>query len=146
VTKFDKEILIAAAAREVFDYVSRPEHFSEFLPISSLVFLTNMRRGVGTRVRYSRILEGKEVPAECGLSKQVLDQMVEFTATKGLMRVWRFTIQELDDGTQLHWEGEYDVPSGMMNRFSGQKNRLEASISQELDQSLDKIKQALEAK
>ncbi len=145
-TKFDKAIVIAARARDVFDYVSRPEHFPEFLPITGLTFLTNMRRGVGTRVRYSRTVDNRPVPAECGLSKLKLDEMVEFSATNGLMRVWRFSLEELEDGTQLRWEGEYELPSGFMDRFRGQRARLERTIAGELDESLQKIKQTLESR
>jgi hypothetical protein len=143
--KFDKAIVIAARVRDVFDYVSRPEHFPEFLPISGLTFLTNMRRGVGTRVRYSRTLDDKQVPAECGLSKLQMDEMVEFSATNGLMRVWRFTVADLDNDTELRWEGEYELPSGFIARFRGRRARLERAISGELDESLRKIKETLEA-
>ena len=145
-TKFDKAIVIAARTRDVFDYVSQPEHFPEFLPITGITFLTNMRRGVGVRVRYTRILDGKEVPAECSLSKLKMDDMVEFSANKGLMRVWRFTIRELEDGTQLRWEGEYDVPSGLMDKFMGQRARVERAIAADFDESLQKIKEMLESR
>jgi ribosome-associated toxin RatA of RatAB toxin-antitoxin module len=145
-TKFDKAIVIAAGARDVFDHVSRPEHFPEFLPITGLTFLTNMRRGVGTRVRYSRTVDNKPVPAECGLSKLKLDEMVEFSASNGLMRVWRFTIKELEGGTELRWEGEYDLPSGFMDKVRGQRARVERAIAAELDESLQRIKEALESR
>lgn len=144
-TKFDKAMLIAAPVHEVFDYVSRPEHFPEFLPISRLTFLTHMHRGEGTRVGYTRTLDRRRVPAECGLSQLKMDEMVEFSATKGLMRVWRFSIQGLEGGTQLRWEGEYDLPSGLMDRVSGHRGRSEGAVPGELDESLRRIKQAIES-
>ena len=144
--EFDKTVVIAAPVRDVYDHVSQPEHFPTFLPITDFQFLTDMHRGVGTRVRYNFTVGGKSILTECSLTKLEVDENVSFHTTRGAACDWAFTFKEVEAGTQLHWEGEHETPVGVLDRLLGRTANLERAMGTTVDDSLQKLKEALESR
>jgi len=143
--KFDKTIVIAAPLSDVFDYVSQPEHFPNFLPIADLQFLTHMHRGVGTRLRYNFTLVGRRMLTECDLTRLELDESLAFHSTRGVTCDWGFTFKEVEGGTQLRWEGEYDIPLGFLDKLLGRSAGMERAMEAAVEDSLQKLKETLES-
>jgi len=143
--KFDETIVIAAPLSDVFDYVSRPEHFPKFLPITDLQFLTHMHRGLGTRLRYNLTLGGRRLLTEGDLTGLELDESVGFHSTKGVTCDWSFTFKEVEGGTQLRWEGEYEIPVGFLGKLLGKTASMERAMEAAVEDSLQKLKETLES-
>ena len=144
--RYDKTIVIATPLSDVFYYVSQPEHFPQFLPMTDLTFLTHMRRGVDTRIRYNCTIGGKRILTECSLTRLEVDERVEFHATRGMACDWSFAVKEVEGGTQLRWECEYEMPVGFLDRLLGRAASIQQAMGSALDESLQKIKEALELK
>jgi carbon monoxide dehydrogenase subunit G len=144
--KLDKTIVIAAPVSDVFDYVSQPEHFPNFLPVTDLTFITDMHRGVGTRLRYSFALGRKRIPTECNLSNLEVDRSVTFHTTTGVACDWNFTFREAEAGTQLRWEGEHEIPVGFLDRLLGRSAGVERVMEATIEDSLQKLKETLESR
>ena len=113
--KFDKTVVIAAPLGEVYDYVSQPEYFPDFL--------TDKHRGTDTRIRYNFICGGKRILTECTLAEQSIDKSVGFHTTKGLACKWEFSLNEVEEGTQLRWAGEHEVPANFLDKLLGRKQK-----------------------
>jgi len=143
---FDKSIVIAAPLNKVFDYVSQPEHFPIFLPITDLTFITNMHRGVGTRLRYSLNLGGKRILTECNLTKLEADKGVNFHTTRGVACDWEFTVNKVEAGTQLHWKSQHEMPAGILDKLLGTGARMARGMEAAIDEGLQKIKEILESR
>ena len=143
--KFEKSIIIAAPTGEVFDYVQQPERLCSLLPISDLTFLTHMHRGVGTRVRYGLDLGSKQVVTECSLGQVKVDESVKYHSTTGVMFDWDLTIDQVEGGTQLRWQGEYEAPLSFLDRVLGRGAAIQQAMESAIDDSLRKLKEALES-
>ena len=76
--KFDKTVVIAAPLGEVFDYVSQPENFPNFVSLTDFQFLTDKHRGTDTRIRYNFICGSKRILSECTLTELSIDKSVAF--------------------------------------------------------------------
>jgi ribosome-associated toxin RatA of RatAB toxin-antitoxin module len=143
---FDKTVVIAAPLGEVFDYVSRPEHFPDFLPITDFQFLTDKHRGFDTRVRYNFICGSKRTLTECTLGTQSIDKSVEYHTTKGLACKWEFGLEEAESGTQLRWAGEHEVPLNILDKLLGKSDRVRQELEATIDKGLQKLKEILESR
>jgi ligand-binding SRPBCC domain-containing protein len=143
--KFDRTIVIAAPLGKVFDFVSQPERLSNLLPITDFQFLTNMHRGVGTRVRYNLNLGGKRVLTECSLTDVQVDKAVRLHSTKGVLFDWHLALDTADDGTQLRWEGEYQPPAGFLDKLLGRGASAQQAMEAAIDDGMRKLKEALES-
>ena len=144
--KFDRTIVIAAPLGDVFDYVSQPEHFPEFLPITDLQFLTHMHRGVGTRLRYNFTLGGRRTLTDCDLTTLELDKSVGFHSARGVSCDWSFTFKEVEGGTQLRWEGQYEIRVGFLGKLLGRTAGMERAMEATVEGSLQKLKETLESR
>ena len=144
--KFDKTIVITAPLSDVFDHVSQPEHFPDFLSITDFQFLTDMHRGIGMRFRCNFIRGGRRILAECALTEQELDKRVVFHSTRGLTCDWSFTLKEVEGGTQLRWEGEQEIPVGFLGKLLGKRASMEQAMEADVEDSLQKLKERLESR
>jgi carbon monoxide dehydrogenase subunit G len=144
-TKFDRSIVIAASPRKVFDYLSQPGHLAEFMPMSDLQYLTDTHRGVGMRFRYTCTIGGKKMSTECSLTELEQDKRVRFHTTKGMKFDWTATVNAVEGGTEVHWDCEYEMPIGSMDRMLGRGGSLTQSMETALDESLRKLKSELES-
>jgi carbon monoxide dehydrogenase subunit G len=142
---FDKTIVIAAPIGKVFDYIQQPDRFSNLLPITGLTFLTNMHRGVSTRVRYNLNLGGKQVVTECSLTDVEVDKAVRYRTTSGVMFDWHITLEEVEEGTRLRWQGEYQAPVGFMDKLLGRSASMQQAMEAVIDDSMNKLKETLES-
>jgi len=144
--KFEKTVVIAAPLGEVFDYVSQPEHFPDFLPVADFQFLTHMHRGVSTRVRFTLNLDGKKVVNECSLTTLELDKRLVFHYTSGMTCEWTITFEEVEGGTQVRWEGEYEAPVGFLDKLLGRGAKMQQAVEAVVDNGLQKLKEILASK
>jgi ribosome-associated toxin RatA of RatAB toxin-antitoxin module len=143
---FDKTVVIAAPLGEVFDYISRPEHFPDFLSITDFQFLTDKHRGTDTRIRYNFIYGSKRTLTECTLGKVSIDKGVEYHTTKGLACKWEFSLDEAEAGTQLRWAGEHEVPVSILDKLLGKSGRMQQEMEATIDAGLQKLKETLESR
>jgi len=143
---FDKTVVIAAPLGEVFDYVSQPAHFPDFLSITDFQFLTDKHRGTDTRVRYNLICGGKRTLTECTLGTQSIDKNVEYHTTKGLACKWEFHLAEVEAGTQLRWAGEHEVPVNILDKLLGKSESMRQEMETTIDDGLQKLKEILESR
>jgi uncharacterized protein YndB with AHSA1/START domain len=143
--KSDKNIVITAPLRDVFDYVSQPGHFPTFLPITELTFITNMHRGIGTRLQFVFALGRKRIPTECNVTELEVDEHVSFRTTTGVACSWKFTFKEVEAGTQLRWEGEHELPVGFLDRLFGRGASVEQAMEATIEDGLQKLKETLES-
>jgi ribosome-associated toxin RatA of RatAB toxin-antitoxin module len=143
--KFDKTVVIAAPLGEVFDYVSQPENFPDFVSITDFQFLTDKHRGIDTRIRYNFICGGKRILSECTLAELSIDKSVAFHTTKGLATKWEFSLKEGEDGTELRWTGENEVPANFLDKLLGRSASVQQAMEATIDDGLQKLKDILES-
>jgi carbon monoxide dehydrogenase subunit G len=144
--KFDKTIVIAAPLGEVFDYVSQPERFPDFVPTADFQFLTDMHRGIDTRIRYNFLCGSKRILTECTLTEMEIDKSVTFHTTKGLACEWEFSLEEVEEGTQLRWAGEHEIPTSFLDKLLGRSETVQQAMEATIDDGLQKLKEILESR
>ena len=95
--------LIDAPAEVVFRTVADIGHFSQAVPhIVNVEFLSEVRSGVGTRFRETRVMNGREASTELEVTEHVENDRVRIVSEAG-GAVWDtvFTVSPSDDGTEL---------------------------------------------
>jgi uncharacterized membrane protein len=94
---------IAAPVEAVFDCVAHIENFSHAVPdIASIEFLTQSRRGVGTRFRETRVMKGRQSTTELEVTEYDVPRRIRLVSDEG-GTIWDtvFTTAAVEGGTQL---------------------------------------------
>lgn len=95
--------VVDAPAEVVFRTVADIGHFSEAVPhIVNVEFLSEVRSGVGTRFRETRLMNGREASTELEVTEYVENDRVRIVSEAG-GAVWDtvFTVSPGDDGAEL---------------------------------------------
>ena len=116
-----------------------------FPALTDFQFLTDKHRGPDTRVRYNFICGGKRVLSECTLAELSIDKSVAFHTTRGLPLEWNFSLKEVEDGTELRWAGEHEVPANLLDKLLGRSAGVQQAMEATIDDGLQKLKEILES-
>lgn len=94
---------ISAPLAVVFNTVSNIEHFSKAIPeISGYEILSDVKSGVGTRFRETRVMSGREAVTELEVTEFVDNSRVRLVAdTHGTVWDTLFTVQASNGHTEL---------------------------------------------
>lgn len=95
--------VIDAPVEHVFDTVAHIENFSKAVPhITDVEFLSEQRRGVGTRFRETRVLRGRQASTELEVTEYVENERIRLVADEG-GSIWdsTFTVTPDGEGTKL---------------------------------------------
>ena len=95
---------IAAPAERVFAAVADVEHFSRAVEgIERVEFVSEIRAGVGTRFRETRLMRGREATVELEITEFVPSERVRFLSEAGGVR-WDsvFTVAAAPNGEGTH--------------------------------------------
>ena len=94
---------IQAPVQRVFETVADVEGFSRAVPeIQEVEFLSDIRRGVGTRFRETRLMRGRKVVTELEVTEYEEDERVRLISdTSGVVWDSVFTVRPEADGTLL---------------------------------------------
>lgn len=95
--------VIDAPADVVFRTVADISHFSEAVPhIVNVEFLSEVRSGVGTRFRETRLMNGREASTELEVTEYVENDRVRIVSEAG-GTIWDtvFTVSPAGGGTEL---------------------------------------------
>ena len=90
---------IDAPAASVFDVVAHIDRYSKAVPhITKVEFLTEQRKGVGTRFTETRVLRGRQATSTLEVTEYVEDERVRLVSDEG-GTVWdtTFRVSPLDD-------------------------------------------------
>lgn len=94
---------ISAPVEAVFDCVAHIQNFSNAVPdIAKVEFLTQSRRGVGTRFRETRVMKGRESTTVLEVTEYEVPRRIRFVSDEG-GTIWDtvFTTEATDEGTRL---------------------------------------------
>ena len=94
---------IKAPVEQVFDTVAHIENFSTAVPhITAVEFLSEQKRGVGTRFRETRVLRGRQATTELEVTEYVANQCIRIVSDEG-GTIWDtvFTVTGVEEGTRL---------------------------------------------
>ncbi|MEL7155904.1 MAG: SRPBCC family protein, partial [Actinomycetota bacterium] len=94
---------INAPAEHVFDVVAHIENFSRAVPtITDVEFLTDQRRGVGTRFRETRVMGRRQASTELEVTEYEGGRRIRLVADEG-GSIWDsvFTTEPDGEGTRL---------------------------------------------
>ncbi len=91
---------IQASAEDVFKTVSEIENFSKAVPhIVNVEFLSDIKSGVGTRFRETRLMKGKEASTELEVTEyQPHDRVRIVSDTHGTVWDTVFTVKPAEEG------------------------------------------------
>ena len=95
--------LIHAPLGAVFDAVSDADKFSQAIPhISSVEFLSDIRKGVGVRFRETRLMRGREAATVLEVTEYQENERIRLVSDAG-GSIWDsvFTTQERHGATEL---------------------------------------------
>ncbi|MHC4940333.1 MAG: SRPBCC family protein [Planctomycetota bacterium] len=94
---------IDASAEKVFDAVAHIENFSKAVPgITNIEFLSENKTGVGTRIRETRVMKGREATVELEVTEYEPNERIRIVSdTHGTVWDTVFTVQEQGDRTRL---------------------------------------------
>ncbi|MFA9564061.1 MAG: SRPBCC family protein [Acidimicrobiales bacterium] len=131
--------MIHAPVEAVFDCVAHIQNFSHAVPdISKIEFLTQSRRGVGTRFRETRVMKGREATTELEVTEYDAPHRVRFVSDEG-GTIWDtvFTTVAEDGGTRLEMVMDaraYKLTAKIVNPFIGRM------ISKAIEDDMDAVK------
>jgi uncharacterized protein YndB with AHSA1/START domain len=94
---------IDAPIDRVFDTIAHIENFSKAVPdIVNVEFLSDTRKGVGTRFRETRVMRGKEESTELEVTEYVENDRIRIVAdAHGTVWDTVFTVKTIDGQTRL---------------------------------------------
>lgn len=98
--------VIAADAAAVFDAVAHIEKFKEVVPhITKVEFLTEQKRGVGTKFKETRLMGKREGTTELEVTEYVPDERIRLVSDAG-GTIWDtlFTVQPHERGCELRMQ------------------------------------------
>ncbi len=94
------EVTISAPVSKVFDTVAHIENFQQAVPhVVNIEYLSETKRGVGTRFAETRVFNGREARTELEITEYVVDDHVRIVSESG-GALWDsvFTVRPSDDG------------------------------------------------
>lgn len=99
----DLSLSIAAPLATVFAAIAHPENFERVAPqLKRIEFLSETRRGTGTRFRETRLMKGREAVTELEITEYAENTFVRMVAdTHGTVWDTLFTVTPEGDGTRL---------------------------------------------
>ena len=102
-TRISASRTINAAVDLVFQTVSDINNFSKAIPhITNVEFLSDVRSGLGTRFRETRIMKGREASTELEVTEFVENDHVHMVAdSHGVVWDSVFSVRPIEDGTEL---------------------------------------------
>lgn len=100
--RFQTSRTIAAPPETVFDTVAHIDRFSEAIPnVTSVEFLSETRRGIGTRFRETRLMRGRPASTELEITDYIVNERVRFVSEAG-GSTWDTTFTVRPDGDATH--------------------------------------------
>ncbi len=116
---FENQMSIAATPEVVFDAVAHIETFEQVAPdILGVEFLTESRKGVGTRFRETRAMGSREATTELEVTEYEAPRRVRLVSEEGGI-TWDtvFEVSPDADGTRLDMRMEA-TPHGLKGKAS----------------------------
>jgi carbon monoxide dehydrogenase subunit G len=134
---------IKAPVDLVFSMISEINNFSKAIPhITNIEFLSEVKSGVGTRFRETRLMGGKEATTELELTEHKENELVRFVAdSNGTIWDTIMTIQELSGTTKLEMKMDaksYKLMSKIMTYL------IQGMVQKALEADMDSLKQYCE--
>lgn len=138
-TQYVSSRVIDAPIEKVFKTVSEIEHFSKAIPhIVSVDILSDTTKGVGTRFRETRLMNGKEATTELEVTEFVENEHVRLVAdTHGTVWDSVFSVKETNNQTELKLVMDaraYKLLPKMVNPF------IKGMIMKALEKDMDSVK------
>ena len=101
---FEMSEWIACPPKRVFEFITDSNNAPKIVPsVKSSVKLTDGPTKVGTRYRETRLMNGKEQPAELEVSEYAEPNVYAMrNVTDGIETVYRYTLQPEKDGTRIN--------------------------------------------
>jgi len=135
---------INAPVERVFDTIAHIENFSKAVKgIVNMEFLSETKRGAGTRFRETRLMHGKEASTELEVKEYVENDYIRIVAdSHGTLWDTVFTVKAVDGGSQLDMVMEAkarDVKAKMMNTL------MKGMLQKALESDMDAVKAYCEA-
>ena len=137
--------MVQAPVEAVFDCVAHIQNFSNAVPdISKIEFLTQSRRGVGTRFRETRVMKGREATTELEVTEYDAPHRIRLVSDEG-GTIWDTvftTIATADGGTRLEMVMDarpYKLMAKIVNPFIGRM------ISKAVEEDMNAVKTYCEA-
>ena len=95
---------IKAPIEKVYKTVADISQFSEAIPhITKIEFLSDIKSGIGTKFRETRLMKGKESSTELEVTEYVENDRIRLVAdSHGTVWDTTFTVTPGDDGTELN--------------------------------------------
>jgi uncharacterized membrane protein len=135
--------MVRAPVEAVFDCVAHIQNFSHAVPeIAKIEFLTQSRRGVGTRFRETRLMKGREATTELEVTEYDAPRRVRLVSDEG-GTIWDtvFTTAEADGITRLEMVMDarpYKLMARIVNPFIGRM------VSKAIEEDMDAVKRYCE--
>jgi uncharacterized protein YndB with AHSA1/START domain len=144
--KFTASVCINRSPQDIFDFLSKPENFQQWMPnMQSAAWTSSGEPGIGSTVRAMMKMAGKEMELLVKITRwdppnrwdfKILNPVFPLKVMEHVHR-----LQPEDGGTRVTLDGEYEVVSrlrmaaGLMGKMAARMNGRE----------LNKAKQLLEA-
>lgn len=136
---FKSTIIIAAHKSTVFDAISTPEKFAEAIPkILEVEFLTDLHKGVGTKFRETREMNGKKSSVVLEVTEFKVDEYIRLLSIAG-GTTWdsKFTVTHSDGSTQLTLTMDAKPKHILAKMMLGLISKM---LKKELDSDLQSVK------
>ncbi|MBZ0263229.1 SRPBCC family protein [bacterium] len=97
------ERIIEASVEDVFDVIAHIDNFSKAIPeIKNVEFVSETRKGVGTRFKETRVMKGREATVELEVAEYVVNDRVRILSeVQGTLWDSLFTVEKQEVGTKL---------------------------------------------
>jgi ribosome-associated toxin RatA of RatAB toxin-antitoxin module len=127
---------INAPVDKVFKTVSDISEFSKAIPhIVNVDILSDIKSGIGTRFRETRLMRGKETTAELEVTEYTENEQIRIVSdTHGTVWDTVFTVKSIEDQTELAMTMDataYKLIPKLMNPLI--KSMLTKAIAQDMD-------------
>ena len=137
---------IQAPIEQVFDAVAHIENFQKAVPaITNVEFLTETRRGVGTRFKETRLMGKREASTELEVTEYVENDRIRLVADAG-GTIWDtvFTVK-LADGGGVELSMVMDAkPYKLLAKFFNPL--IKGMIQRHIEKDMDAVKEYCERK
>ena len=131
--------IIRAPIEKVFDTIAHIESFSKALPnIVSVEFLSEQRKGVGTRFRETRLMGKRKASTELEVTEYVENERIRLVSDQG-GTIWDtvFTVQPAAEGVELKMvmdANAYRVLAKLLNPL------IKGMIARFIEKDMDAVK------
>ena len=136
---------IQAPIERVFDTVAHIENFQKAVPaITNVEFLTETRRGVGTRFKETRLMGKREASTELEVTEYVENERIRLVADAG-GTIWDtvFTVKSAGDGVELTMVMDAKAYKLMAKFFNP---LIKGMIKKFIEKDMDAVKEYCERK